>query len=148
MKKILCSLIASTLALTSLMAKPQAVIFDFGGVLTGEPNRESVVSFICKSFGFSAEEFETLNQEKRLAIKQGKTDEEFWLSYAKQNEIDLPPGWADSLSSVMQEAIGVNLDMYALVDELKEKEVRVGLLSNTDARLAKLIRGFSLSFVL
>ena len=144
MKKILCSLIASTLAVTSLMATPQAIVFDFGGVLTGEPNREAVVSFICQSFGFSAEEFETLNQEKRLAIKQGKTDEEFWLSYAKQKEIDLPTDWTGSLRSVMKEAIGVNLDMYALVDELKEKQIPVGLLSNIDARLAKLIRGFSL----
>src|SRR5882724_11751542 len=90
MKKILLYLIACTFTATALVATPKAIVFDFGGVLTGEPNREAVVSFLQKSFHMSKDEFEGINREKRLAVKQGKTDEEFWLSYAKTKGIELP----------------------------------------------------------
>jgi putative hydrolase of the HAD superfamily len=136
MKKILFSFITAT----SLIAAPQTVVFDFGGVLTGEPNREAIVTFINQSFHFSMEEFEKVNQEKRLAIKQGKTDEEFWIGYAKDKGIILPPDWATSFRSVMKDAIGVNPEMYVLVDQLKSNQVPVALLSNIDDRLAKIIK--------
>ncbi len=144
MKKTLFSLIASTLTATSLIAAPQAIVFDFGGVLTGEPNREAVITFIRQSFHFSAEEFEKVNQEKRLAVKQGKTDEEFWISYAKNKGIKLPANWSASFKSVMKDAIGVKPEMYVLVDQLKEQQIPVALLSNIDDRLSKLIRDFGL----
>lgn len=144
MKKTLFSLIALTITATSLIAAPQAIVFDFGGVLTGEPNREAVITFVRQSFHFSAEEFEKVNQEKRLAIKQGKTDEEFWIAYAKNKGIKLPANWSTSFRSVMKDAIGVNLEMYALVGQLKEQQIPIALLSNIDDRLSKLIRDFGL----
>lgn len=144
MKRTLFSLIASTITATSLIAAPQAIVFDFGGVLTGEPNREAVITFICQSFHFSAEEFEKVNQEKRQAVKQGKTDEEFWIAYAKNKGIKLPANWSASFKSVMKDAIGVNPEMYALIDQLKEQQIPVALLSNIDERLSKLIRDFGL----
>jgi epoxide hydrolase-like predicted phosphatase len=144
MKKILLSIIVSTMTATTLAAAPQAIVFDFGGVLTGEPNREAVVRFIQESFDLSHEEFERINQEKRLAVKQGKTDEEFWLNFAKIKGIALPVDWSHSFKSVMKEAIGVNPQMYALVEELQAAQVPVALLSNIDERLSKLIRDFGL----
>jgi len=144
MKKPLFSLTASLLMATSLIAAPQAVVFDFGGVLTGEPNREAVVNFIQNSFHFSKEEFEKVNLEKRQAVKQGKTDEEFWISYAKTKGIKLPSDWGESFRSVMKDAIGVNPQMYVLVNQLKEQQIPVALLSNIDERLSKLIRDFGL----
>lgn len=144
MKKILLSFITSALTATSLIAAPQAIVFDFGGVMTGEPNREAVIDFICQSFDFSREEFEKVNQEKRLALKQGKTDEEFWIFYAKNKGIELPYNWTASFKLVMKDAIGVNPEMYALVDELKEQHIPIALLSNIDERLSKLIREFGL----
>lgn len=144
MKKTVASLIATILAATSLIAVPQAVVFDFGGVLTGEPNREAVIAFIRESFHFSAEEFEHVNQEKRLAVKQGKTDEEFWIAYAKNKGIELPANWIVSFRSAMKDAIGINPEMVALVDQLKEQQIPVALLSNIDERLSKLIRNFGL----
>lgn len=142
MKKILFTLIASAISASTLVAAPQAVVFDFGGVLTGKPNREAVTNFIQESLHLSKEEFDKLNEEKRLAIKQGKTDEEFWVSYAKASGIKLPSDWSYSLRSVMKDAIVVNPQMYALVEELKDMQMPVGLLSNIDERLAKLIRYF------
>ncbi|MBX9922897.1 MAG: HAD family phosphatase [Rhabdochlamydiaceae bacterium] len=144
MKKTLFSLIASTLTATSLIAAPQAIVFDFGGVLTGEPNREAVITFIRQSFHFSAEEFEKVNQEKRLAVKQSKTDEEFWIAYAKNKGIKLPANWGASFKSVLKDAIGINPEMYALVNQLKEQQIPVALLSNVDDRISKLIRDFGL----
>jgi len=129
---------------TTLFAAPQAVIFDFGGVLTKEPNREAVISFLRHSFHLSAEEFEKVNLEKKAAIKAGKTDEEFWLGFAKQKEIVLSENWHQEFQAVMKEAFGINPEMFALIDELKANQVRVGLLSNIDERLAKLLRGWGL----
>jgi epoxide hydrolase-like predicted phosphatase len=145
MKKILSSLITLSFTVAaSLMAISQAIVFDFGGVMTGEPNREAVITFICQSFCFSKEEFEKVNQEKRLAVKQGKTDEEFWISYAKNKGIQLPDNWGLSFKSVMRDAIGINPEMYILVNQLKEQHISIALLSNIDERLSKLIRDFGL----
>lgn len=129
---------------TALIAAPQAIVFDFGGVLTGEPIREAVVHFIQDSLDLSDEEFEKFNQEKRLAVKEGKTYEEFWLGVAKRKGISLPVDWSHSFNSVMKNAIGVNPQMYALVEELREQQIPIALLSNIDEPLAKLIRDFGL----
>lgn len=140
MKKIISSFLASTIAATSLIGAPQAVVFDFGGVLTGEPNREIIISFLRESFDLSRADFERVNEEKRLAIKQGKTDEEFWISYAQEKGIKLPSNWGESFKAVMKDGIGINQEMFALVQQLKERHIPVALLSNIDERLARIIR--------
>jgi putative hydrolase of the HAD superfamily len=137
MKWVGCFLMAACLS-----AAPQAVVFDYGGVLTGEPDRASIVEFLCDSFQLTDEEFETVNQRKREAIKAGKSDAEFWIQYGKDEGIALSPDWADRFHSVMKKAMGVNPKMYALVDQLKEREITVGLLSNIDERIGKLLRGY------
>lgn len=69
MKKLICLLLATT----SLYAAPQTIVFDFGGVMTGEPNREAVVEFLCTSFHLTPSEFEKANLEKRQAVKSGQS---------------------------------------------------------------------------
>lgn len=118
------------------------VVFDFGGVLTGEPNREAVVQFLKQSLSLSDQEFERLNQLKKEAFASGVTDEEFWRAYALEQEIKLADDWADSLKASMKKAIGINPSMLALVGQLKEKNIPVALFSNIDARKAKIIRDF------
>lgn len=140
MKKLICLLLAAT----SLYAAPQTIVFDFGGVMTGEPNREAVVEFLCASFQLTPSEFEKANLEKRQAMKLGKTDEEFWINFAHEKVIALPRNWSQQFKSVMKDAIGINPEMYVLVSELKEKQVPIALLSNIDERLSKLIREFGL----
>lgn len=141
MKKIMFSLLS---ACSALCAAPEAIVFDFGGVMTHEPKREAVVQFICKSFKLSPEEFEVVNQEKRKAVQEGLRDQDFWLRYSKQKNIELPKSWEDEFNHVMKDAIGVNHQMYELVETLKEKKVPVALLSNIDHRLAKILREFDL----
>jgi len=144
MKRMMCFLAALVFYTSHLVAVPRVVVFDLGGVLTGKPNREGVITFICRSLHLSAEDFERVNQEKHLALQQGKTDEEFWVSYAKKKEIRLSEEWITSFRTVMKEAIGVNSKMYSLVDQLKQRQISVALLSNIDERLSKLIRDFDL----
>ncbi|MBS0625495.1 MAG: HAD family phosphatase [Verrucomicrobia bacterium] len=140
MKKVILMLIAAT----SLFAAPQVIVFDFGGVMTTKNKREGIVEFLCNSFQLSPEEFERVNLEKRKALKVGSTDEEFWLSYAERKGIELPASWKTDFQNVLKDGIGVNPEMYELVAQLKEKEVKVGLFSNIDFRLSKLIRQFGL----
>ena len=115
MKKITTIFMSIFLTTLSLFAAPQAVVFDFGGVMTGEPNKEAVVQFLRSTFALSEAEFEKINFEKREAVKVGKSDEEFWFQFAKENGITLPANWSVSFKSVMKEAIGINPEMYILV---------------------------------
>jgi HAD superfamily hydrolase (TIGR01509 family) len=144
MKKFAIIFMTTFLTTLSLFAAPKAVVFDFGGVMTGEPRREAVVQFLRSTFDLSEAEFEKINLEKKEAVKAGKSDEEFWLQFAEQKRITLPSDWPQAFKAVMKEAIGINPDMYVLVAELKAKQIPVALLSNIDTRLAKLVREFGL----
>lgn len=140
-KAMLCSFLAVCATLTAV---PQAVVFDFGGVMTGEPNREAVVQFICTSMNLTQREFDSANQEKKKAVRAGKTDVEFWVQYAQSHNIMLPVSWQQDFLAAVKNAIGINDEMYILVDHLKEQNVVVALLSNIDERLGKMIRDFGL----
>ncbi|MBX9923365.1 MAG: HAD family phosphatase [Rhabdochlamydiaceae bacterium] len=140
-KKVMLFLLTTC---ANLSAAPQAIVFDFGGVMTMEPNREAVVHFLCTSFNLSAEGFEQINQDKKKAVKLGKTDAEFWLQYAKDRKVCLPKDWVQNFNTVMKDAIGVNPEMYELVSQLKGNGTPVAMLSNIDDRLARLIHDFGL----
>lgn len=124
------------LLFASLFAAPQAVVFDFGGVMVN-PNREAVVHFLCQSLHLSKAEFEKVNNEKRQAVKKGVSEEQFWLDFAKKQKLSLNPNWTKSFKAILKDAIGINYQMYALVKQLKEKKLIIGLLSNVDEYSAK-----------
>lgn len=140
MRKLLFALI--TFTTTSLSALPQAVVFDFGGVMTFEAQKDLVVQFLQNTLHLTPKEFSKANQEKHKAIKEGKTDLEFWLAYANENHIVLPSDWSLQFMNVMKEAIAVNPEMYELVETLKRQNLQVALLSNINERLGKLIDEF------
>lgn len=137
-KKILFTLIASS---SSIWAAPQAVIFDWGNVLATE-NRSVVVDFFCKTFHLSEAEFERVNLEKRKAVQEGKTDVEFWQEFAKKKEVSLSENWPEIYQEALKASVGADPQMYALVEELKEKKISIGILSNINDRYTKRIRGF------
>lgn len=120
------------------MSTTSAVIFDFGGVLTSEPNRAAVIQFVCDSFQISESEFESINRDKCEDI------EEFWIQYCKDKGRPLPPFWGQQFQTALRNAIRVNFEVFTLVDELKENQIKVGLLSNIDKKRAKYIREFGL----
>jgi HAD superfamily hydrolase (TIGR01509 family) len=138
MKKLLFALI---MASASLTAAPQAVVFDWGNVLATD-DRSVVVEFMCTTFHLSASEFEAVNLEKRKAMQAGMSDVQFWTDYATRKGIGLPSDWPQSYTGVLIKSIGVNAEMFALVNELKAQNIRVGILSNINDKYIKLIRDF------
>ena len=137
MKKLLCSFFVAG----TLVAAPQAVVFDWGNVI-GFNDRSLVVNFMCDSFHFSESEFESANLEKRKAMKAGKSDVGFWLEFAKRKEIQLSNDWAQRYTEILKESVGADPGMYVLIDELKDSGICIGMLSNIDDRNTKLIRDF------
>ena len=138
MKKLLFLFFSFT---ASLAAAPQAVVFDWGNVIATD-DRSVIVNFMCKTFHLSPQEFETANLEKRKAVEAGKSDEAFWQEFAKLKGIQLSSDWPAAYYSAIKASVGADPKMYALVDELKSKQIRVGLLSNINSKYAKLIRDF------
>lgn len=129
------------MATASLLAAPKAVVFDWGNVI-GFDDRSIVVNFMCDSFHFSESEFESANLEKRKAMKEGKSDIDFWLKFAEKNGTQLPEDWPQKYTATLKNSVGADPNMYVLIDQLKEKGIRVGMLSNIDDRYKKLIRDF------
>lgn len=138
MKKVVFALMA---LITTVLASPQAVIFDWGNVI-GFDDRSVVVNFMCDSFQFSEATFESVNLEKRKAMQAGKSDTAFWMEYAQKNQIPLPEDWPQHYTAALKKSVGADPHMYTLIDQLKAKGIRVGMLSNIDNRYTKLIRGF------
>lgn len=125
----------------SLFAAPQAVVFDWGNVI-GFDDRSVVVKFMCDSFHFSESEFESANLEKRKAMKEGKSDIDFWFGLAQKKGVQLPSDWAEKYTATLKASVGADPKIYVLIDELKKSGIRVGMLSNIDDRYKKLIRDF------
>ncbi len=127
-----------------IFAAPRAVVFDFGGVMTVEANHSARVfnaaaDFIKEHFHLSESEFAEMNQQRLLALKQGESDEKFLIDFAKEKEICLPDDWYQSFQTIMRDAAGMDIEMYKLVNELKQ-HLRVGLLSNSDGQFTNLLR--------
>lgn len=135
MKKLLFSFCIAT---SSLFANPEAVVFDWGNVIAFA-DRSTLVDFMCQTFKFSKSDFEQANQEKR---KSGKSDIDFWLQFANKKGILLPIDWSNTYHTALKKSMGADPKMFALVDELKNKQIRVGLLSNINDRYKKLIEEF------
>lgn len=122
----------------------EAVVFDFGGVMTKEPNRQIVVDFLCQTCQIPYEEFKNINRRKKESCKSGVDDAVFWLNYAQEKAISLGDNWEQRFKDVMIKAVNINHEMYALVHELKSKHIPVALLSNIDTGLAQFIRSCDL----
>lgn len=138
MKKMLFSFVVAT---SSLFAAPQAVVFDWGNVIAFD-DRSVVVDFMCETLRISAAEFEKANLEKRKAVQVGKSEIDFWIEWARQQGIELPGDWPDAYTDALKRSVGADPKMLELIDALKEKKVRVGLLSNINDRYTKMIRDF------
>jgi epoxide hydrolase-like predicted phosphatase len=141
MKKFLFLAIATILTATSLIAAPRAVIFDWGDVM-GFVDRSIYVNFVCDSMQFSGPEFESINLEKKEAMKAGKPEIDFWLEFAQKKGVKLPEDWGQQYMATLKKAFGADPKMYALVDQIKETGMRVGMLSNVDDRGRQLLRRF------
>ncbi len=135
MKKILFLL----LMVSSLIASPRAIVFDFNGVMTREPNRETIYPFLHETLHLSKAEFEKVYE----ALLSGKTDREFWRSLAKEKGVLLTNSWGKDFTAIMRDSFA-NPEMFALVDRLKQKQLPMILFSNMDAIPARHFREMGL----
>ena len=138
-------MIFSLFAASSLTAAPQSVVFDWGKVMA-HPDRKGIVAFLCESLQIPEAEFEQVNlQFKKKQIADIESDNvKFWAQYAVEKGIPLPEDWPQRYRSKALECLHANVQMYALVEELKAKGIPVGLLSNTQARYGRLVKELGL----
>ena len=126
MKKILFFLFA----ISSVMAQP-ALVFDFDGVMTREPDKEQIYSYLRDSLHLSRSEFEEIYP----IILSGQSGKEFWLALADRKKVQIIPGWGDRFKTLMKNSF-VNSEMFDLVDRLKNQNVTVVLFSNMNKNQA------------
>lgn len=123
----------------------RAVVFDFGMVLTGQPNMQAHDAMV-RLTGLTDERFEELYWADRHAYDEGKlTGTTFWQKFARDGELALSPGQIDELNRLD----GVywttqNPAMVAWQAQLRTAGLRTGILSNMgDTVLASLEREFA-----
>jgi putative hydrolase of the HAD superfamily len=139
MKTFFLFLITAT---SLLAAEPRAVVFDYGGVLAFS-DRRIVDQFVCESLNLTTHELKcSAAQERRKAIKKGVPQSDFWQEYAKARGIVLSDDWKKTFNQILEGSLGINFEMFNLIDELKRREIVVGLLSNIGKVSAHTINQF------
>jgi len=122
----------------------RAVIFDYGMVLTGEPDAAAHEAMV-RITGVSADRFENLYWADRHAYDEGKlSGVTFWQKFARDANLSLTPEDLDELNRqdarmwTMQ-----NPAMVAWQRKLKTAGIRTAILSNMgDTVLANIKREF------
>jgi putative hydrolase of the HAD superfamily len=109
----------------------RAVIFDYGMVLTGQPDAAAHDAMV-RITGLSAEQFETLYWVDRHAYDEGKlTGDMFWQKFARDANLPLSAAQIDELNR--QDARMWTTQNPAMVDwqrKLKAAGIRTAILSN------------------
>jgi putative hydrolase of the HAD superfamily len=122
----------------------RAVIFDYGMVLTGQPDAEAHDAMVRIS-GLSPDQFEELYWADRHAYDEGKLNGvTFWQKFASDARLSLTPADVDELNR--QDArmwTTQNPLMVAWQRRLKASGIRTAILSNMgDSVLASIKREF------
>ena len=122
----------------------RAVIFDYGMVLTGEPDAAAHDAMV-RITGLSADRFNNLYWADRHAYDEGKLDgEAFWQKFARDAKLSLTAADLDELNR--QDArmwTTQNPAMVAWQRKLKAAGIRTAILSNMgDTVLANIKREF------
>jgi putative hydrolase of the HAD superfamily len=118
----------------------RAVVFDFGMVLSGQPNMEAHAAMV-RITGLSVERFESLYWADRLAYDRGTLSGlQFWKNFVRDAGLNLGPEQIEELHRL--DAVHwttQNPVMFAWQRRLKERGLLTGILSNMgDSVLANL----------
>ena len=123
----------------------RAVVFDFGMVLTGQPDQQAHDAMV-RITGLTPERFERLYWADRHAYDEGKlTGVTFWQKLARDSGLALSPDQIDELNRLdARYWTTQNPAMVAWQEELKTAGLRTGILSNMgDTVLASIEREFA-----
>jgi putative hydrolase of the HAD superfamily len=109
----------------------KAVIFDYGMVLTGEPNPQAYAEML-RITGMSREQFEPLYWADRHAYDEGKLNGiTFWQKFLRDAKLELPEGTVDELNAQdAQYWTTENPRMVAWQSQLKKAGIKTAILSN------------------
>lgn len=122
----------------------RAVIFDYGMVLTGQPNQEAHAAMV-RLTGLPADQFESLYWADRHAYDEGKlTGITFWQNFVRDAKLNLGPAEIEELSRHDARMWTTqNPAMLAWQLELKQRGILTAILSNMgDSVLANMQREF------
>lgn len=123
----------------------RAVIFDYGMVLTGQPNLDAHAAMV-RLTGLSVEQFEKHYWADRHAYDEGKlTGVMFWQKFAAETALPLTPAQLDQLNRLDAEMWTTsNPAMLAWHDQLRQRGIRTAILSNMgDSVLEKIEQEFA-----
>lgn len=132
MKRLLLILICWTSALCAI---PQAIVFDFGGVIA-DVDRAPLITFITSSLKADAKN-DLAGDKLYRALNEGN---EFWQQYAASHHKTLSAGWMLRLEELAGQIVHPLPGMQALVAQLKAQGFRVALLSNTACARSRFFR--------
>ena len=122
----------------------RAVIFDYGMVLTGQPNTDAHDAML-RITGLPHDEFEAFYWADRHAYDEGKlTGLRFWQNFVRDVKLDLDASAIDELN-VWDARMWTtqNPAMLAWQQQLKQRGIRTAILSNMgDTVLANMEREF------
>ncbi len=122
----------------------RAVVFDYGMVLTGQPDQEAHAAMV-RLTGLSADQFETLYWADRHAYDEGKlTGITFWQNFVRDAKLALSQADIEELSRLDARMWTTqNPAMLAWQLELKQRGILTAILSNMgDSVLANMQREF------
>lgn len=123
----------------------RAVVFDYGMVLTGQPDAKAHAAMV-RITGLPAEQFETLYWADRHAYDEGKLNGiTFWQKFLRDANLDLPPSAVEELNRWDARMWTTqNPAMVAWQARLQQHGLRTAILSNMgDAVLASIQSTFS-----
>lgn len=109
--------------MSPLFCIPKAVVFDFGGVMTKQKDRNAIFESIGKKIEAGSRPIQSA-KKKPSTIRN------------------------ESFTNVLKEVIGLDPEMYTLVEELKNQGIIIALFSNIESSSAKIAQeaGFYLPF--
>ena len=122
----------------------RAVIFDYGMVLTGQPNVEAHDAMV-RLTGLPRDQFEKLYWTDRHAYDEGKlTGLQFWQNLVRDAKLSLGPSVIDELNALDARMWTTQSPaMLAWQAQLKQHSIRTAILSNMgDTVLASIQREF------
>jgi len=114
----------------------QAVLFDYGGVLTTSGKRGFITNAVAELYGVNPRSLDIDEQRKRLY--RGQSDEDaFFRSLNRQYGRHVTKGMF--LDKVKQSFVPCE-EVYALVDRLRSSGIKTGILSNVFAMSAAVLK--------
>lgn len=130
------------------MGKIKAIGFDFGGVIGGDPNiGHEFTKASADLLEVTTEKWRKVYFSLNNLINTGKKSKrDFWQRFLEEfNQVDkLDQALAQDLA-MAQRYLVVNQQIISLIDQLRERGYKVGLLSNASGEVANNIKTLDLA---